>query len=93
MYVIEGIDSKVISVCLIIDYSLIADLYTFVYGSVECASISLRCRKIKLSNNFDLACFKYQNLKRYFIPFFCKNIEIWKKNYPLMPDIHIFEEL
>ena len=31
-YVIEGIDPKVISVCLIKDYSLIADLHIFVYG-------------------------------------------------------------
>ena len=34
-YVIEGIDSKVISVCLINDYLLIADLHTFVYGRVN----------------------------------------------------------
>ena len=37
-YVIEGIDSKVSSVCLINDYSLIADLHIFVYESAECAS-------------------------------------------------------
>ena len=49
-YVIEGItiDSKVISVCLINDYSLTADLHIFVYESAECASISLECTKVKL---------------------------------------------
>ena len=54
-YVIEGIDSKVISVCLINDYSLIADLHIFVYESAECASLSLECTKVKLLilNNFD----------------------------------------
>ena len=40
-YVIESIDSKLISVRLINDYSLIADLHIFVYGSSECATISL----------------------------------------------------
>ena len=45
----RGIDSKVISVCLINDYSLIADLYIFVYGRAECASILLKCTKVKLS--------------------------------------------
>ena len=52
---IEGIDSKVISVCFINDYWLIADLHLFVYGRAECASISLKCTKVKLSilNNFD----------------------------------------
>ena len=50
---IESVDSKLISVCLINDYSLIADLHIFVYGRAECASISLECRKVKLfiSNN------------------------------------------
>ena len=54
-YGIEGIDSKVISVCLINDYSLIADTHIFVYESAECASISLVYTKVKLliSNNFD----------------------------------------
>ena len=49
-YVIESIDSKSISVCLINDYSLIADLHIF----EECASISLECTKVKLLilNNF-----------------------------------------
>ena len=32
-YVIEGIDSKVIYVCFINDYSLIADLHVFVLTS------------------------------------------------------------
>ena len=59
-YVIEGIDSKVISVCLIDDYSLIAYLHIFVYESAECASISLKCRKVKLLllNNFAPTPFK-----------------------------------
>ena len=53
-YVIEGKDSKVISVCLINDHLLIADLHIFVYGRAECESISLICTKVKLSkiNNF-----------------------------------------
>ena len=53
-YVIEGIDLKVISVCLINDYWLIADLNIFVYESAEGASISLECTKVKLLllNNF-----------------------------------------
>ena len=54
-YVIKGIDSKVISLCLINDYSLIADLHIFVYGRAEYESVSLKCTKVKLSilNNFD----------------------------------------
>ena len=53
-YKIESIDSKLISVCLINDYSLIADLHIFVYGCAECAYISLECTKVKLLilNNF-----------------------------------------
>ena len=53
-YVIEVIDSKLISVCLINDYLLIADLHIFVYGCAKCASISLECTKVILSklNNF-----------------------------------------
>ena len=43
----ESIDSKLISVRLIIDYSLIADLDLSVYGRAEC-SISLECTKVKL---------------------------------------------
>ena len=34
-YVIESIDSKLISVCLINDYLFIADLHIFVYGRAE----------------------------------------------------------
>ena len=54
-YVIEVIDSKVISVCLINDNSLIADLHIFMYARAECESISLKCTKVKLSisNNFE----------------------------------------
>ena len=53
-YVIESIDSKYISVCLINDYLFIADLHIFVYGSAECATISSECTKVKLLilNNF-----------------------------------------
>ena len=47
---IECIDSKLISVCLINDYSLIDDPNIFVYGSTECATISLECTKVKLVN-------------------------------------------
>ena len=56
-YVIEGIDSKVISVCLINDYLLIiAIVHIFVYARAECESISLKCTKVKHSilNNFRL---------------------------------------
>ena len=54
-YVIVSIDSKLISVFLIHDYSLIADLHIFVYGRTEYATISLECTKVKLLilNNFD----------------------------------------
>ena len=45
---IERIDSKLISECLIIDYSLNADLHICVYGRAECASFSLECTKMKL---------------------------------------------
>ena len=53
---INSIDSKLISVSLINDYSLIADLHIFVYGRAEYASISLECTKVKLFilNNFAL---------------------------------------
>ena len=55
-YLIESIDSKFIFVCLINDYSLIADLLIFVYGSAECATISLECSKMNflILNNFVL---------------------------------------
>ena len=43
-YMIETIDFKSISVCLINDYFLIADLLIFGYGSAECATISLECK-------------------------------------------------
>ena len=54
LYVIESIDSKLISVFLINDYSLIADQHIFIYGRAECASISLEGTKVKLLmlNNF-----------------------------------------
>ena len=53
---IEILDSKLISLCLINDYSIIADLYIFVYGRSESTSISLECTKLNLLmlNNFDL---------------------------------------
>ena len=44
-YVIENIDSILISKCLINDYSLIADLRIFVYGSAECATHFTRMYK------------------------------------------------
>ena len=47
-YDIKSIDLKLISVCLIKNYSFIADLHIFVYGRAECASISLECTKVKL---------------------------------------------
>ena len=51
---IESIDSKLISVGLINDYLLIADLHIFVNQRAECASISLKRTKVKLHilNNF-----------------------------------------
>ena len=55
---------KLISVCLIIDSSLITDLHIFVYGSAEYATISLECTKVKLIilNNF-VCGYQYFNLK------------------------------
>ena len=47
-YVIESIGSKLISVCLNNDYSLIADLHIFIYGRAEFAIISLECTMVKL---------------------------------------------
>ena len=58
----DSIDSKSISVRLNNDYSLIADLHIFVYGSAECATISLECTKVKLlilnafALNFETIC-------------------------------------
>ena len=51
---IESIDSKLISVSLINDYSHIADLHIFVYEWAECTCISLESAKVKLLilNNF-----------------------------------------
>ena len=51
----EIIESKLISVCLINDYSLIADLHILVYGRAEFSSFSLECTKVKLLilNNFE----------------------------------------
>ena len=45
---IEDIESKLISVCLIKNYSPIADLHIFVNGRAEFSSISLECTKVKL---------------------------------------------
>ena len=42
-HAIESIDSKLISVCLINDYSLNADLHIFVYGRAECLFACLLC--------------------------------------------------
>ena len=55
-YVIEVIESKLISVCFINDYTLIADLHILIYGRAEFSSISLECTNVKLLilNNFDL---------------------------------------
>ena len=54
LFHIRIIYKKVYSVCFINNYSLIPDLHIFVYGRAECASISLKCTKVKLSilNNF-----------------------------------------
>ena len=59
---IESIESKLISVCLIHVYSLIAQLHIFVYERAEFSFISLKCTKGKFSilNNFE------QNLGIYF---------------------------
>ena len=46
---IESTDLKLISVCLTKYYSLIALLHIFVYERAEFSSISLKCRKVKLS--------------------------------------------
>ena len=69
---IESIDSKLISVCLIDDHSLIADLHIFVYGRAEFASISLEYTKVKLLllNNFSSDGWsRYVNL--FFLPHVC----------------------
>ena len=60
-----SIDSKLISVCLINDYLLIADLFIFVYGSAERATISFEYTKLKLLilNNFANQSFIYQGQK------------------------------
>ena len=47
--VIESINSKLISVSLINDYSLIADLHIFVYGHAECTKV-----KLLILNNFEV---------------------------------------
>ena len=47
-YVIEVIESKLISVCLINDYSLSAHIHIFVYERAKFFSISLECTKVKL---------------------------------------------
>ena len=54
-YAIESIDSKLISVCLINDYSLIADLHIFFMEAQNAQPFSLQCIKVKLLklNNFD----------------------------------------
>ena len=75
---IESIDSKLISVCLINDYSLIADLHILVYGSAECATISLECTMVKLLilNNF--------GLKNTFLnSFFLKNTHMYRYSFSL----------
>ena len=53
---IISIDYKLISVCLINDYSLIVDLDIFVYGRAEFSSIPLEYTKVILLilNNFGL---------------------------------------
>ena len=67
-YVIESIDFKLISVCLINDYSLIADLHIFVYERAEFSPISLEFTKVKLSilNNFDTT---YKKISSYLLAF------------------------
>ena len=67
-YTIESIDSKLISVCSINDYSLIADLIIFVYGSAECATLFTRKYKGETSyinlNNFALNYFKWSKINQ-----------------------------
>ena len=81
-YAIESIDSKLISGFLFNDYLLIADLHIFIYGSAECAIISLECTKVKLliSNNFALCIiltsgyFFFHGYFTIISTFFCSNI-------------------
>ena len=49
-------DSKLVGVCLINDFSLIADLHVFIYGSAECATTTLECTKVKflILKNLDI---------------------------------------
>ena len=55
------------SMCLINDYSHIADLHIFVYGSAECATTSLECTNVKLLllilNNFDDQSILYKGIR------------------------------
>ena len=62
-YGIKRIDSKLIYVCLINDYSLIADLHIFVCGRAEWASISLKCTKVKLIILNNLAFYTLLHIK------------------------------
>ena len=57
----ESIELKLISVCLIKDYCLIAWLHIFVYERAELSSISLKYTDVKLSisNNFDFLLLIY----------------------------------
>ena len=86
IYVIESIDSKLISVCLINDYSLIADLHIFVYQRAELSSISLECTKVKLSvlNNFVRWAITWQknslrNFWKFYVVLFSSisTLELW----------------
>ena len=81
-YVIEGIDSKVISVCLVNDYSLIADLHIFVYERAECTSLSFECTEVKLLilNNFDIKI--YKNIFKLFGAIIYNNFALSRKKEP-----------
>ena len=58
----KNIDAKLILLCLINDYLLIADLHIFVYGHEECASISLKCTKVKLLRLYNFGSISFQAL-------------------------------
>ena len=53
-YVISTLESKLISLCLIVDYSLITNLHIFVYERAELSSISVDSTNTKFAilNNF-----------------------------------------
>ena len=71
-YVIKSIDSKLISVCLIKDYSLIADLHILIYGRAECTKV-----KLLTLNNFGYRSLRKIRFEfRSFCDIFCLSVTL-----------------